>query len=144
MTAKPHKASDLELLLDEHLRRLGVPPGEQEAKLIPGRRYRIDRFWPSATPPLAVEVEGGEWQGGRHGTGAGMTTDCEKSALLAIRGYRLMRVTGGQVRSGQAALWIQEALGATAPTTEGDPVKRAMKTKIVHRLMDMPTTQGVE
>jgi len=111
-TPKPKQSSDLELLLDEHLRRLGVPPGEPEVRFAPPRRFRIDRFWPDAKPtPLAVEVEGGEWSGGKHGTGVGMTSNCEKSALLAIRGYRLMRVTGGQVRSGQAALWIEAALG---------------------------------
>ncbi len=45
------------------------------------------------------------------------------------------------LRQGLASL-RQEA--TAAPTTKGDPVKRAMKTKIVRRLMDMPTTQGVE
>lgn len=47
---------------------------------------------------------------GRHATHAGMRSDCEKSALLAIAGWRGMRVTTDHVKNGQALKWIEEAL----------------------------------
>ena len=89
---------------------MGITGYEREAKLIPGRKYRVDFYFPAAM--LCVEVEGGTWTGGSHATGSGIETDCEKSALLAIGGYRLMRVTGNQVKDGRAVAWIGSALVA--------------------------------
>ena len=83
-----------------------------ELVFYPGRRYRIDVAFPAQK--LAVEIEGGGWINGRHSRGTGIETDAEKSALLAIQGWRLMRVTPKQVRNGTAWAWIRECLGRVA------------------------------
>ncbi|HXI19140.1 MAG TPA: hypothetical protein VNM48_22470 [Chloroflexota bacterium] len=107
---KPRRSSALELLLDGHLLLMGVPAAVKEHVFAPPRRYRFDRCWPEQR--LAVEVEGGVWlaQTG-HTSGQGITANCEKSALAAVKGWRLMRVTGNQIKSGEAAQWIRAALG---------------------------------
>lgn len=87
-----------------------------EHRFHPVRRHRIDVALNERIgdgfygPALAVEIDGGGFIGGRHSRGLGLEADCEKSALLAAAGYRLVRVTPKQVRTGQALAWIQECL----------------------------------
>lgn len=90
-----------ELQLQEH----GVPTPQKEYKFLKNRRFRFDFAWPEFK--FACEVDGAVYQRGRHTSGAGYTKDCEKFALAAIEGYRVIRVTTGQVNKGQAIQWIQ-------------------------------------
>jgi very-short-patch-repair endonuclease len=73
-------------------------------------KWRIDLSYPLAKPPIAIEVDGAVFSGGRHVRGGGVEKDCEKYCHLAIAGWRLMRVTSGQVKQGLALNWIQQAL----------------------------------
>ena len=73
----------------------------------PERKWRVDFWFPEG---LAVECEGGTWAMGRHNRGTGFEQDCEKYAAIAIKGFRLIRVTKGQIESGQALKWIEAAL----------------------------------
>lgn len=80
---------------------------EREARPVKGRRWRVDFLiggW------LVVEVEGGHWVNGRHTRGLGFENDCEKYNELAIRGFRVLRVTGTHVRNGRALKWIDACL----------------------------------
>lgn len=95
---------DLADTLSLQLRAAGIPH-EREVRLIPGRRYRTDIL----VDRLAIEVDGATYSQGRHARGSGIATDCEKQCLIVIHGYTPMRVTGDQVRSGQALLWIEQA-----------------------------------
>jgi very-short-patch-repair endonuclease len=106
--------SKLEALLASHIHAAGLPAPEREARLVPNRRYRADFAWTGerGTGGLVVEVQGSTFTGGRHTRGAGYESDCEKLALLTLLGYRVLWVTGRQVRSGQALRWITEALGS--------------------------------
>lgn len=74
-----------------------------------GRKYAFDRAWPSDR--IAVEIQGGIWNGGAHARGTGITNDCAKLSLAAILGWRVLPVTGEQVRSGLALQWVEQALG---------------------------------
>ena len=103
--------SDLEALLDLHIKLAGLPEPEREYRFCKPRRFRFDRVWKDRM--LALEVDGGAWSGGRHTSGKGFTSDCEKATLAAIAGFRVMHVTGEHIKSGQALKWLQEALGAT-------------------------------
>ena len=67
-------------------------------------------FW-FGDAKLAVEIDGGGWVNGRHSRGDGIERDCEKASHVAMAGYRLMRVTPGQVKRGEALKWIMVALG---------------------------------
>lgn len=72
-----------------------------EWRFCPPRRFRFDFAWPG--DKVAMEVDGGGFINGRHSRGAGMRSDCEKSALAAQLGWRVFRVMPEHVKSGQAA-----------------------------------------
>jgi very-short-patch-repair endonuclease len=72
------------------------------------RKWAID--WAFVPQQLAVEVEGGYAIGGRHTSAKGFLGDQEKYNVLACLGWRLIRVTPRDVRSGAAVGWIQRAL----------------------------------
>ena len=60
---------------------------------------------------LLVDVQGGTWMPkGGHNTGQGIEDDCEKMALATMAGYRVMFVTGLQIKDGRAVEWIERAL----------------------------------
>jgi very-short-patch-repair endonuclease len=105
--------SQIEDRLAMYVRAARLPEPEREQMLIPGRRFRVDFVW--RIPRLVVEVEGGTFVQGRHTTGAGFAVDAEKYNLLTLAGWRVLRVTSGQVKSGLALLWIEQALGVTEP-----------------------------
>lgn len=81
-----------------------------EYRFHPVRKFRIDVAFPAQW--LAVEIEGGGWINGRHSRGAGIEMDAEKSALLAILGWQLIRCSPRQVRNGTAYQWIKTVLDA--------------------------------
>lgn len=80
---------------------------QREVQLIPERKFRTDIV---VYPRIAVECDGGTWNGGRHSTGSGIETDSEKQNLLVIFGYRPMRVTKQQIKDGRALRWIERAI----------------------------------
>jgi very-short-patch-repair endonuclease len=100
--------SHLEDRLVSQIAACGLPTPEREGVLVPGRRFRCDLFWPAAK--VICEVEGDVWRGGRHSRGAGMTSDAEKYNLLTILGWKVLRVTSGHIKSGEAVQWIASAL----------------------------------
>lgn len=100
--------SNLEELFAMHIRAERLPEPAREYKFHPTRRWRLDFAWPSKM--VGVEIEGGVWTGGRHSTGTGFTADCEKYAEALCRGWRILRVTGDQVQSGQAIDWLKQIL----------------------------------
>ncbi len=83
----------------------GVKERLRKARL---RDWRFDFAWPDQM--VALEMDGGGFVGGRHGTGPGIEKDCEKYSNAAAMGWRLLRVTPRQVKSGQAVDWIGKAL----------------------------------
>lgn len=102
--------SQLEDALAFQIRAVGLPAPLREVKdLIPGRRFRVDFCWPEHR--LVVEADGGVWGKSRHTSGVGFTRDCEKTNLLTLAGYRILRVTAQHVKGGQAVNWIEKALG---------------------------------
>jgi hypothetical protein len=89
---------------------VGLPEPKVEWQFLQTRRFRFDLAWPYIVAPLGVEVDGGTWNGGRHVRGKGYESDCEKLALAMLHGWRVIKATSGQVKSGQAIGWIQELL----------------------------------
>lgn len=102
--------SRLEAQLALQIRAAGLPAPVREYRALPPRRWRIDFAWPTLPHPLGVEIDGGVWTRGRHTRGAGYEADAEKANELTLAGWRLLRVSGGQVRSGAALRWIERAL----------------------------------
>ena len=80
----------------------------------PGRKWRFDFAIMRMGPyMLAIEVQGGIFSGGRHTRGAALEDEYEKLAHAAIRGWTVMPVSGGQIKSGKAIDWIRKALRMT-------------------------------
>jgi len=97
--------SDLSEILSWQLQAAKVPH-RREVTLVPGRKFRTDIL----VGDLAVECDGATWANGRHSRGSGIETDSEKQCLIAMQGYRPMRVTRRQIESGKALSWIEAAL----------------------------------
>ena len=88
-----------------------LPAPVTQFRFAPPRRWTVDLCWLDYGK-LVVEVEGGIWirGGGRHNRAAGFEKDTEKYNELALRGFRLLRVTTGQVKSGVALNLVERAL----------------------------------
>jgi very-short-patch-repair endonuclease len=86
--------------------RLPIPV--RECIFAPPRKFRFDFAFPDKL--LGVEVDGGTWGRSRHTSGSGFEKDCEKFAIAAARGWRVIRVVPSQIKSGAALRWIEEAL----------------------------------
>ena len=86
--------------------RLPVPT--QEHKFHPTRKWRFDFAWPDWK--IALEVEGGVWQQGRHTRGSGFVKDMEKYNAAAVLGWRLYRVTPAQLMKLKTVQDIQKML----------------------------------
>jgi very-short-patch-repair endonuclease len=80
----------------------------REYKFHPVRKWRFDFAFLDML--VAVEIEGGVWSGGRHGTGTGFTADCEKYNEAALLGWRILRFTPDMVKSGYAIGTTKELL----------------------------------
>ena len=102
------RVSPLEALFDLHLRAHGLPAPEREFRFHETRRWRFDFAWPIFR--LAVELEGGIWNGGRHTRPAGYAADCEKYNAAAMVGWMVLRFTGPMIRGGRAVQVTEVAL----------------------------------
>ena len=83
---------------------------EREYRFHETRRWRFDFAWPAEM--VAVEVEGTTKFGaiGRHQSHAGFQGDVEKYAEALLLGWRVLRVTQDDVRSGRALAWLERLL----------------------------------
>ncbi len=72
----------------------------QEFKFHPVRKWLFDYAWPELK--LAVEFEGGTFIHGGHTRGLIYGSNCEKYNEAAIMGWKVLRFTAPQVRSGEA------------------------------------------
>lgn len=95
--------SELELLIAQQITILEFPNPEREFKHIPGREFRLDFAWPDLH--LGLEV-----QGMVHRIKGRFKADSEKRALGLIHGWRVLEVTGDDIRSGRAAAWLTTLL----------------------------------
>ena len=80
----------------------------REYKFAENRKFRFDFAWP--TKWVAVEIEGGIWNEGRHTRGVGFAADCEKYNLATVDGWRVLRYTADMVRDGSAIKQVDEML----------------------------------
>lgn len=80
---------------------------EREVRFHATRRWRFDFL---IRGDVAIEVDGGIWQAGRHTRGAGWEKDAEKLNEATIMGYKVLRFSTGQVKRGEALATIRRAL----------------------------------
>lgn len=92
-------------------RAVGLSP-VAEYKFCPGRQWRFD--WALPDLKIAIEQEGGIWTRGRHTRGAGWLRDAEKYNCAAAMGWRLFRFSPQQFQSGEAQLFVAQAIQKAA------------------------------
>ena len=100
--------SNLELVLDFHLRHSKLPAYQREHVFHGTRKWRFDFAWPERK--LAAEVEGLSSGKSRHQTIKGYRADCEKYNAAVMAGWRVLRFTDKEIKSGEALQMIEEAL----------------------------------
>lgn len=83
----------------------GMPLPVRELWFAKGRRWRADCVWPEQG--LFVEIHGGVHTGGRHTTGAGLTSDVEKMRAAALLGWRVAVFTADEVEKNSERVRIQ-------------------------------------
>ena len=112
--ASPRPPSQLEETLRLHLMASGLwPRCVREFRFSDKRRWRFDFAFVHCK--LAVECEGGGFVAGRHNRGTGQAADCEKYNDAVERGWRVLRYTMAQIKSGEAIQQIERIL-AHPPT----------------------------
>jgi uncharacterized membrane protein len=95
--------SALESQLAYMIKCVGLPEPVTQYRLpeLPDRKFAWDFAWP--VERLLVDVQGGTWVANSgHTSGTGLERDCEKMVLGTLNGYRVMFVTGLQVKDGRA------------------------------------------
>jgi len=107
---KVRRVSVLEQIMLTQIEAAQLPTPDLELRFHPVRRWRFDFAWIGQR--LALEVEGGTWSGGRHTRGSGFEADTEKYNAATLEGWRVLRVTGNQVKKGQALVWLEQALNS--------------------------------
>lgn len=83
--------SELERTFITLWRQLSGPVLEMEYRFYPARRWRFDFAHPETR--IAIECDGGTWNGGRHVRGEGYSKDCEKLNMAARLNWRVFRFT---------------------------------------------------
>lgn len=90
-----------------HCKAHGLVP-VTEYQFQPTRKWRFDFAFPDRK--VAVECEGGTWNGGRHTRGSGFAADCEKYNAAAAAGWFVFRFDGNAVKSGEAVRFMLAVL----------------------------------
>ena len=103
-----YKTSEGEAALIQQMKIAGITNWQREYRFDPVRMWRLDFAWPKVK--LAVEVDGGNWSGGRHVRGAGFAKDAEKQNAMTLAGWRLLRYTPDMVKAGIAVQHITDML----------------------------------
>ena len=96
--------SELENTMAFQFRAVGLKP-EREFRFHPSRRWRFDFSFPEQF--VAVEVEGGIFVKGAHTRGAHFRSDCEKYNAAVELGWRVLRYTDREIKTGEALALIE-------------------------------------
>lgn len=78
----------------------------------PLRKFELDIAFPDSK--VGIEIQGGIWNSktGAHGSPLKILRDLEKSNLLVLNGWRVLRYTPAQVRNGEAIKGIKQLIGS--------------------------------
>jgi very-short-patch-repair endonuclease len=99
--------------LAQHIAAFGLPIPEREFVFHQTRKWRFDFAFVAFH--VAVEVDGGQWTGGRHVRGRGVENDAEKMAAAAELGWNVLRFTPMQIRTGRAVRVLENVLIGQRP-----------------------------
>jgi hypothetical protein len=91
----------LALQLEDHK---DIPIPIFEHTFHPTRKWRFDLAFMDAK--LAVEVEGGIWNYGRHNRASSFIKDMEKYNNACLLGWNLLRLSTDMVKSGEGVIYV--------------------------------------
>ena len=117
--------SDLEELLGQHIKLSGLPVPAREYRFHPRRRWRFDFAWPRYK--VAVEIDGGIYNRGRHVRGSGFERDAEKRNAAVMAGWRVLHFTPRHVKSGSAVQAIEYLIRKIGPRPDRGSVMNRKK-----------------
>jgi very-short-patch-repair endonuclease len=80
----------------------------KEYKFHPKRRWKFDYACPERK--IAIEVEGGVWNNGRHTRGKGFIGDIEKYNNASVMGWTLIRVTPDTLLTNETIEFVRQAV----------------------------------
>ncbi len=115
------------------IRAVGLPEPLREYHFYPKRGWRADFAWPNQK--LLVEFEGGIFvraqkngqDYGWHQSVARMLGDMEKYNVAALLGFRVLRFSAKEVKSGKAVEQIEQALkGGIQIPMQGELIEHGM------------------
>ena len=89
--------SNLEAAFDYYWRIFDGPSLKQEYRFDTKRRWRFDRALPDNL--IAIELDGGTFNQGRHTRGTGYSADCEKLNTAILAGWRVFRLTSDMLQN---------------------------------------------
>jgi very-short-patch-repair endonuclease len=102
------KGNEAEQTLAYQCQADGLTEFEQEYRFHVERRYRLDLAFPAAK--VGIEIEGALFSAGAHSRPLGILRDMAKHNLLIFLGWRVLRYTPTQVRSGEAIEGLKQLL----------------------------------
>ena len=82
----------------------------REYQFFPGRKWKFD--FAVLDKKIAIEIEGGIWNGGAHTRGKHFESDCEKYNTATIMGWKVLRYSTQMVLNGDAINDLLEMLQA--------------------------------
>ena len=108
----PRPLSPIEEMFALHVRASKLPEPVREFVFAPPRKWRADFCW--VAQKLLIELEGGVHLMGRHQRPKGFQDDCIKYNAATLAGYRVLRFTAADVKSGAAISTVIAALNGDA------------------------------
>lgn len=100
---RSRKSSDIEVLFDQHIRLTRLPEPLRNYIPFGDRNFELDFAWPDFY--LAAEI-----QGMVHRIKENFERDIEKRALLQLRGWTVLEVSGATIRDGRAINWLEQLI----------------------------------
>lgn len=119
----------LDALVDDVNQSVGLD-SRYEFRFHPTRKWRFDVAWPKVK--VALEVEGGAWQYGRHNRAASFLKDMEKYNEAAAMGWVVLRCPWEWVEEGQIKKQLVEAIRGRKMKTCRDCVHYGMSEIFVN------------
>jgi hypothetical protein len=83
-------------------------PVEAEYRFHPTRKFRFDFAIPASK--VALEVQGGLFNGGRHTRGAALLKEYEKMNLAACAGWRILYCVPNDLCTAETILMVERAI----------------------------------
>ena len=102
--------SPSEELFAMQLKVYGIKNFIREHKFHPVRKWRFD--FANLELMIAVEIEGGIFNNGRHSRGSGFTADCYKYAEATVLQWKILRFTSEMVKNGDAIKILSKIIGS--------------------------------